>query len=214
MAEIEFLDDAHQPMQIKELEGEQNYFNEIKRLESIGKIVKLGKVFEDKVHALEYIKSTPSRKSYGLSRFIPKTDWVVAGNGDGMKAIAFSDEIKGSRLDIMIEASDVSNDVFTQFDEFLAESLLIYEKEGVCPGVNLKNFVVDEGGRLFYVDSEPYPPYIIKPFEMAHARENRLKKLFGEKAEELLPKTWEWIKKYRVENFKAEKRKRRQGKGV
>lgn len=145
MAEIEFLDDTHQPTQIKELEGEQNYYNEIKRLESVGKIVKLGKVFENKDSALSYIKSTPSRKSCGLSKFIPETDWVIGGSSGEVKAVAFSREIRGERVDKLVSDEVLAENVMSQLDEFIAESLLIYEKEGVCPGVNLKNFVVDEG---------------------------------------------------------------------
>lgn len=208
MPELSFLENHNQPTQIEELKGEQNYYNEIRRMESLGKIVKLGKTFESKEKALEYICETPSRRASGLSRFIPETDWVIGGGNGEVKAVAFSSEIRGDRLDKLIEGNGLNNEILKQVDEFVAESLLVYERDGVCPGVNLKNFVIDRDLKLFYVDSEPYPPYTIKPFEMAHARENRLKKLFGEKAEELFPKTWGWIKKHRVENFKAEKRKK------
>lgn len=193
---------------IEDLRGEQNYFKEIKRIEGKGKIVKFGKLFGNKNEAIDYINNTPSRRSGRLRSYIPDTNWVIRDSGDKVEAIAITSEVQGIRLD-KTNLAELKASTLTDFDNFIFESLLVYEKEGVCPGINLKNFVIDEQDKLFYVDSEPFPPYTIKSFEMAHARKQTLSKLFGDQAKEKFPKTWEWVEKHEVANYRKAKREKR-----
>lgn len=205
MSELAFAGESTTLTNIKELEGEQNYFNEVKRLDGKEKIVKLGKIFNSKEEAIDYINRTPSRRNDSLNKFIPKTDWVLQDKDGRVEAVVMMDEIKGTRMD-KVDLRSLTVETVTDFDDFMYESLVVYEQEGICPGINLKNFVIDGRGKTFYVDSEPYPPYTILPFEMAHARENRLKKIFGEDFRVKFPKTNLWIEKHRAENYKMAKR--------
>lgn len=205
--EIQVIDPSLMVSQIEGLRGEQNYFNEIKRLEGLGKIIKFGKMFENKDRAVEYIKNTPSRRGGILSSYIPETNWVLKNNGDKVEALAVVEEIKGTRLD-KANLVEIKTSTLEDFDNFIFESLSIYEKEAICPGINLKNFIIDNTGKLYYVDSEPFPPYSIKPFEMAHARKQTLTKLFGKVASEKFPKTWEWIREHEVSNYKKAKKEK------
>lgn len=206
--EIGVFDPSVEISDIQELKGEQNYFEEIKRLEGKGKIIKIGKLFDSKEEALEYISKTPGRDGDKLKGFIPKTEWVLDRAGGKIRAIAVTDEIAGQRFD-QINLKNLDSEILEKFDNFISNSLLIFEEKGICPGINLKNFIVTENKELFYVDSEPYPPYSVQSFEMAHARKRRLEKLFGDRGEELLPKTWQWIRAHEVANYKKAKREKK-----
>lgn len=211
--EIGVFDPGVKISQIDDLKGEQNYFKEVLRLEDMGKIVKVNKIFSTRDEAVSFINRTPGRGEDKLAEYIPKTEWILKNNDQAFEAIAVTDEVKGIRLDKM-DPDKIEDDVLRQFDNFISDSLALYLEKGICPGVNLKNFVVSDDKKLFYVDSEPYPPYSIEPFEMAHARKQKMLKMFGALAQDKLPKTWEWIKKYEVQNYKKAKREKNRAKVV
>jgi hypothetical protein len=189
---------------IEELKGEQNYYEKIKRIEGEGKLWKDLEVFDTLQQAEDYISCTPAnRKDSGLLPFIPDTKYVTQLSGDKVKVIAISQEIKGIRLDKYED--ELPPVVLSQLDRFMEESLKVFEKDKVTPGVNLKNFIIDPDQRLFYIDSEPYPPANIETFEMARARERRLIKMFGKNASSKLPITWQWIKGHMVEDYQKAK---------
>ncbi len=122
------------------------------------------------------------------------------------------EKIDGKRLDLL-DLNQQEQSFYEQLDDFLFSSLEIYEGSNRCPGMNLKNLVLGKEGKLFYVDSEPYPEYNVEPFEMAHARKKKLTRMLGEDYQRLLPKTADWITKHEVGNYKKAKsearRKRR-----
>lgn len=191
-------------LDIEELRGEQNYFDRIKRIKGEDKLWKVITTFPTSKEAEQYINQTPASRHDRLSNFIPETEYLIQEVADKFTVIAKAKEVHGERLD-QVDISKLDDDVLKQLDTFLNESLLIFENKGVCPGINLKNFIISEDRRLYYVDSQPYPAYDIEPFEMAHAREQRLIKVFGQEAAAKLPLTWGWISLHQVENYKKEK---------
>ena len=212
MEKPNFLKPKLDTRSIEELKGEQSYFDNIKEIENSGKLIKKIKEFSTAQEAQEYLQNQPQKENY-LQRFLPRTNYII-GKFENSKCTvyAISETIAGNRLD-KIDLNDQDDIFYEQLDDFLFSSLLLYENKKVCPGINLKNLVLDENGHLFYVDSEPYPPCNIEPFEMAYARKQKLLKIFGENLQKLLPKTYNWIKENEVENYKkakgAAKRKRR-----
>ncbi|RJR29343.1 hypothetical protein C4564_03335 [Candidatus Microgenomates bacterium] len=210
MSEAELTTPEFRLTDIEELRGEQNYFNKIKRIEGEDKLWKQLQSFPSSQAAQEYISRTPSKRGDKLSAFLPATRYIIKQGVDKVSVIAVAKEIHGNRLDKV--GSDLSTDALSQLDTFVSESLIIYEQEGICPGINLKNFILADDQKLYYIDSEPCPPYNLEPFEVAHAREQRLLRTFGEDAKNKFPDTWDWIENHRVENYKkaqSEAKKRR-----
>lgn len=202
MTDFETIHKIPELSRIEELRGEQNYYEKIQRVRELDKLWKWLGTFEDEESAASYIMETPATRHDGLSQYLPPTEYQIVQQQDKTQVVAISQEIKGERLDHIDDFDEV---VLEQLDDFFAKSLVMYEQEGVCPGVNFKNFIVDGDNRLYYVDSEPYPPFSIENFEMAHARRQKLQKVFGDTAEEKLPKTYQWIKDHEIENYKRAK---------
>lgn len=212
MSEVNIVNTDFKLNDIEELRGEQNYFGKIKRIEGTDKLLKKLRSFSTLDEALDFISHTPSKRNDQLYRFIPETEYLTRSDGGTITVEAMVLEIQGKRLD-RVDISSLGEPVLEQIDSFLRDSLEIYENEGVCPGINLKNFILGNDQNLYYIDSEPYPTCNIEPFEMAHAREQKLTKIFGEDAQRKLPRTWCWIENHKVDNYRKTKslakRKRR-----
>ncbi|MDA2922335.1 hypothetical protein MYX07_03655 [Patescibacteria group bacterium AH-259-L07] len=217
MEKPNFLNRNIEIRDIEKLKGESTYFQNIKELGKTGKLIKKMKEFPTAHEAQEYLANRPQKEDH-LQSFLPDTTYIIGssdiiGSSKSKLAVyAVSNKVKGERLD-SIDLSQQNRAFYNQLDDFLFGSLEIYENNGRCPGINLKNLVLNEEGRLFYVDSQPYPEYNIEPFEMAHARKQKLTRIFGEDFQQLLPKTVDWINKNEVANYKkaksAAKRNRR-----
>lgn len=213
---VEHKSDEIKLNRIQELQGEQNYYDKIRRIEGSGKLLKKLRSFSTLEEAEAYISTTPSKSESALQKFIPPTEYLVE-NEDGRKIVyAIMPEIHGRRLDT-VDLESLDRNVTEQLDFFLSESLKLFETDKVCPGINLKNIIIDDEDAIHYIDSEPYPSYNLEAFEMAHAREQKLTRLFGDSAAATLPLTWQWINTHRVENYKKAKseaeRRRREAAG-
>ena len=198
-----FLNPKIKTDDIELLKYEPIYFQKIKELAGTGKLIKKIKEFDTLQEAQEYIKGVPQKQNT-LRQFMTETLYVI-GHSETSKitAYAITENVNGLRLD-KLDLKCQDQDFYQQLDDFLFGSLQMYENTKKCPGVNLKNLILNENGKLFYVDSEPFAEYNIEPFEMAQARKRKLIKLFGGNYQSLLPKTANWILQYEApsQNYK------------
>jgi len=202
----------------EKLKNEPAYIDKVQQVEGTELVIKETKHFDSLREAEEYIRQSPIKRQDELTGFIPETDYVIGEHPQkgGYQVYTFMQPIEGKRLD-EVQLDELDQGVTTQLDDFLAKSLEIYEQEEICPGINLKNFIVDDvDDKLWYIDSEPYPMNHHEPFELAHARAQRLRGMFGEVVHQKLPRTWDWVEKHQVEDYKSAKKAaqaRRRAKG-
>lgn len=200
----EFLSDSLEINTPKEIVDEPSYKEKIGEIKEKGLIIKKTATFTTQKEATDYIRHTPINSAESLVAYIPETTYVLGDSDEGVQVWTFMQKVDGERLDTL-ELAGLPPEIYGQMDDFIFDSLVIYQQEGVCPGINYKNFVIDTEKKLWYVDSEPYPENNHEPFELAHARETRLTRDFGEGAKDLFPKTWEWISTHKVENYNKAK---------
>ncbi len=200
----EFLSGSLEVNTPNEIVGEPAYTEKIGEIREKALILKKTATFATQDEAVGYIKRTPINSSESLIDYIPETTYVLGDGNDGIQVWTFMKNVEGTRLD-SIDFTDMTPEITEQLDDFILKSLVLYQQEGICPGINYKNFIIDNNGNLWYVDSEPYPENNHEPFEISHARESRLKRDFGENADEKFPKTWEWINENRASNYKKAK---------
>lgn len=202
MERPKFINGGTEIKPLEKLVDRPAHVEKIQKITQPEMIIKETKDFVDASEALEYIRKTPSKRNDKLSQYIPPTDYVIGDNtnSEGCRVYTFMKEIEGTQLD-EIEPTSFDSDVTKQLDDFLASSLEIFDAEGISAGINLKNFILDADKKLWFIDSEPYPINIHAAFEIAHAREQKLTRLFGHKAPDIFPKTWSWIQKNKVSNY-------------
>lgn len=208
MPEYPFLSESQKVDHIEELKGEGEYYEKVRKIEGKNLVVKNLGTFSTVDEAEKYISRTPSRIQGGLKKYIPETDYVISRDKDDSYAVtAFSPVIEGKRLD-SIPRMDLSDEVLAQLDDFISESIKLFELDRRNPGISFRNFILDGDNKLFYIDSEPFSESTYADFELAHARKERLLKEFGQGASDKFPLTFAWIKQHQVEYYRKAKREK------